>query len=81
MPASGSDPQDKPRTPLRALFKEARRLASDRVVLKLKLARLSEADCREVLDYIEVMESLRAVPTRRRVSSSETLLASRLRRG
>jgi hypothetical protein len=45
----------------RRLFKGARLAAPARLALNVKLARLSEEECREVLDYIEIMESSRAV--------------------
>jgi len=66
MPASDSSSNGPARPTFREVFKDARLPVAGRLALKIKLARLSDAECREVLDYIEVMRSLGAGAVRRR---------------
>ncbi|MBC7929352.1 MAG: hypothetical protein H7Z38_02195 [Rubrivivax sp.] len=60
MPASDNDSGDLARAAFREAFKDARLPVAARLALKIKLARLSDSECSEVLDYIEVMQSLGA---------------------
>ena len=77
MPASGNGTRRRARHSPRGLFKDARLAAPDRLTLKIKLARLSDQECREVLDYIEIMESLRAVAKDQPTSLKDSRPASR----
>jgi hypothetical protein len=45
-------------------------------VLDIKLARLSDEECREVLDYIEIMESSHALTEGRPASLEDSRAAS-----
>ena len=75
MPASDNDAGGSALSALREAFKDARLPVAARLALKIKLARLSDSECSEVLDYIEVMQSLGASASAsrrgRRASSAE----------
>ena len=60
MPANGSGSRSPDAHSFRQTFKGARHSVAARLALKIKLTRLSHEECREVLDYIEVMQSLGA---------------------
>ena len=64
MPASDNDSSGRHARPtLREAFKAAKAArppVAARLALKIKLARLSDAECIEILDYIEVIQSLGA---------------------
>jgi hypothetical protein len=77
MPASGSGIRRRARHSLRGLFKGAKVAASARLTLKIKLARLSDEECGEVLDYIEIMKSSREMTEGQSISLEDSRTTSR----